>query len=248
MHHVSLSASLSDIYRGRLMSNPNMMFLLERTESPLADLDLAAWLLLAQMSGDLRLPSLEEMKQFNLQQLLEAMKDPYCRNYNEENYKKRWWSVDDAHWSCDSHDERMVQMSKNYIDVQYRIMARDMQDAEYPLDIGNYSKLNEKGEALVEFNHVCGVARTALDPEAKDASWRTFRDCNPSTFFSIMTGTKAASLKCRWMDLEGQSKDDIVHTAAKRKREGFTVTESKAPALIKRPSMIEIFSILRGTW
>lgn len=239
---------LPDIYRGRLMSNPNMMFLLERTESPLADLDLAAWLLLAQTSGDLHLPPLEEMKRFNLEVLLEAMKDPYCRYYYDENYQKRWWSVDDSHWSCNLHDKRMLQMSKNFIDVQYRIMARDMQDAKYPLDIGNYCKLNEKGEALVEFNHVCGVARTALDPEAEDALWRTFRDCDPSTFYSIATDTKAAPLKCRWMDIEGQSKDDMIHTAAKRKRDGVTVTKSKASAFIKRPSMIEIFSILRGTW
>ena len=116
----------------------------------------------------------------------------------------------------------MKQMSRNSLDLQFRILARDMADANYPLHIGSYNKLNEKGRALVEFNHVCGYARYDLDEESRDASWRTFRDCNPSKCYSIMTGTKAVPLRCRWLDLNGDSKEDIVNkTNGKQKSRGI---------------------------
>lgn len=149
-------------------------------------------------------------------------KDPICRGYEDENYKKRWDSVDDEHWTYNLSDKRMKQMSRNYLCLQFRILARDMTDANYPLQIGSYNKLNEKGKALVEFNHVCGYARYDLDEESRDASWRTFRDCNPSKCYSIMTGTKAVPLKCRWLDLDGDNKEEIVRTINRKKSRSIT--------------------------
>ena len=102
-----------DIYRGQLISNPNLHFLMERTETPLIDLDVAAWLALAQIIGDLPLPSISEMKQCNLDTLLHALEDPMLRGDDEENYKNRWWQVNDDHWSFDVHDKRTKQMSKS---------------------------------------------------------------------------------------------------------------------------------------
>ena len=186
------------------------MFFFERLDTPLADLDVTAWLFLAQIAGDLPLPSTTEMKEFNLRTLLDAMEDPSCRGYCDENYKKRWWLVDDNHWSNNMSDKRVKQMEEKYLDLQFRILARDMVDANYPLQIGTYSKLNDKGKALVAFNVVCGYARYNLDEESPDASWRTFRDCNPSKCYSLFTGTKAVPLKCHWLDLDDDSKDGIV--------------------------------------
>lgn len=195
-----------------LISNPNMMFLSERTDTPLLDLDVSAWLLLEHMAGGAPLKSPKEMRQFNLEMLLDALKDPICRGYDDENYRKRWWQVDDDHWSNDARDRRMKRMDGRYLDLQFRILARDMLDAKYPLRIGSYKKLNGKGRALVEFNMVCGRARYDLDGRSPDAPWRTFRDCDPSGCYSIMTGTRAAPLKCRWLDIDGQGKEDIVDT------------------------------------
>ena len=207
-----------DIYRGQLISNPNLHFLMERTETPLIDLDVAAWLALAQIIGDLPLPSISEMKQCNLDTLLHALEDPMLRGDNEENYKNRWWQVNDDHWSFDVHDKRTKQMSKSYLELEHRILARDMVDANYPLQIGTFSKLNEKGKALVEFNNICSYARYNLDDESPNASWRTFRDCNPSKCYSIVTGTRAVPLKCKWLDLDGHSIEDIVDTSSSNKQ------------------------------
>jgi len=203
------------VYRGQLMSNPNMMFFFERFDVPLLDIDVTAWLLLAQITGDLLLPSFTEMKQFNLDSLLHAVKNPSTREECDENYKKRWGLVDDHHWSYDYSDERVVHMSKNYCDLQCRILARDMVDSKYPLQIGTYDKLNEEGKAMVEFDHASSLARYDLDEKSANASWRTFRDCNPSKCYSIRTGTKAVPLKCRWLYLDGESVEDIVDDMVK---------------------------------
>lgn len=212
----------SDIYRGQLMSNPNMMFFLERTDVPLFDLDVTAWLLLAHITGDMHPPLEKNMRQFNLETLLDVMKDPIARGYYCENYRKRWCKVSDSHWSCETSDKRVKQMDKSHLDLQFRILARDIVDVKYPLQIGSYEKLNEKGKALVEFNHICGHARYDLDEGSSDADWKTFRDCNPSKCYSIMTGTKAVPLKCHWLDLDGDGVDDIVDDdTSRRKQKGL---------------------------
>ena len=59
----------SEIYRGHLISNTNMMFIADRLDTPLLDLDVQAWLLIAHITGDITLPSEKEMKRFNLQAL-----------------------------------------------------------------------------------------------------------------------------------------------------------------------------------
>ena len=217
-----------DIYRSQLMSNPNMMFFIERTDVPIFDLDITAWLMLAHIMGDLLLPSVKEMQQFNLETLSDVLKDPVCRGYDDENYKNRWWAVNDDHWTYTYSDKRMKQMIRQYIELQYRLLARDMVDAKYPLQIGTYNKLNEKGKALVEFNEVCGYARYDLDWKSPEASWRTFRDCNPTTCYSILTGTRAVPLKSHWLDLKGDAIDDIVDKGEQQK-----VGKGKSKSVVK---------------
>jgi len=96
-------------------------------------------------------------------------------------------------------------------DFNLRLLTRDMQDAKYPTQIGTFSKLNEKGRSFVNLDVGSLHARTCLNKDSPDASWRTFRDeKNPSKYCSIMTGTRAAPLKCRWLDLNGCSVDEIV--------------------------------------
>ena len=119
-------------------------------------------------------------------------------------------------------------MIRQYIELQYRLLARDMVDAKYPLQIGTYNKLNEKGKALVEFNEVCGYARYDLDWKSPEASWRTFRDCNPTTCYSILTGTRAVPLKSHWLDLKGDAIDDIVDKGEQQK-----VGKGKSKSVVK---------------
>lgn len=201
-----------DVYRGHLISNPNMMFFFESSEIPILEIDITAWLLLAHIVGDVPLPSQEQMIEYNRKLALEFLDDPYWR-YSEENFRKRWLDVDEEHWSCDTSDKRVYKMLKNYLAKGIQKLARDCFDAKYPLHIGSYENLNEIGKAFVEFNLVDSYHRYDLDEESPEASWKTFRDCDPSSkIYSVMTGTKAVPLKYRWLDIHGECKEDIVHT------------------------------------
>lgn len=106
-------------------------------------------------------------------------------------------------------------MEKKHCDLQYRLVARDMVDAKYPLNIGTYEKLNEKGNALVEFEVITSFDGPQVDlvEGSKDSSWKTFRDCDCKKIYSIMTGTAAMPLKRHWLDLEGYGIDDICEHA-----------------------------------
>lgn len=199
-------------YRGQLISNPNMMFLFERFDQPLLDLDIQTWLLLALITGDIPTPSAEEMKLFEFRELLGQMDDPYARQRVEDNYSKRWGSISDDHWSYEMSDERTKQVLMKYFDLQISLLARDMVEAKYPLQIGTLEKLNEKGKAIVAFSVSTVYDRYGLDRGTPDVSLRTFRDANASNYYSIITGTIAAPLKSPWLDLNGNCVQDIVDT------------------------------------
>ena len=94
-------------------------------------------------------------------------------------------TIGDDHWSEDMSSLPMKGMMRNYWDLQYRLIARDALDSGYPLEIGTYKKLNKKGTALVSFGVIDECARFEMDEDSPDASWRTFRDCNPSKCHSI---------------------------------------------------------------
>jgi hypothetical protein len=90
-------------------------------------------------------------------------------------------------------------------------MARTLRDAKYPVDLGDYQALNEKGQHLYNFQKWSCEHRSKLDPNNPEENyWKTFRDVdNSDQFFSIFTGTKAVPLKQRWMDID-ESKDDVL--------------------------------------
>jgi thioredoxin reductase len=191
-----------DIFRGVLISNPNMMFVRERCDVPLFDLDVQTWLLLAHITEN-NLPSIKEMNEWNREQFAKEMDTVMLRYHLDMNYKEKWWNVDDDHWSYNHFDDRSMQNYQQYYDLQYRILARDMTDAKYPLNIGTYEQLNDTGEALVKFNIESSYNRYKLDEESSDAKWRTFRDADVADFYcSVFTGTRGVQLKCHWLDLQ----------------------------------------------
>jgi hypothetical protein len=179
----------------------NMMFVKERMDVPLFDLDVQTWLLLKHITSN-NLPSVEDMNKWNLEQFTREMNDVMLRYQLDMNFKQRWWNVGEDHWTYDHFDERSKQFYRDYYQLQYRILARDMVDSRYPLDIGSYEELNDKGEALVKFNIESSYARYSLDEDSCDAEWRTFRDCGLSDCYcSVFTGTKGVPLKGHWLDL-----------------------------------------------
>jgi len=229
-----LETSYADIYRGRLISVSSMFFMYEESNVPLLNLDIIAWRTLAQITGDLPLPQPEEMHQFNISTLLDAMNIPEVRYLADDNYRKQWdQTIGRDHWVEDHRDHRCKAMTRSHWDHQYRVLARDALDSGYPVDIGTYEKLNEKGNDLVSSNMVCEFARYEMDNDSPNASWETFRDCDPSKCHSIFTGTKAAPLKKHWLELESCEIVDIVDIPPGEDEE--TVLAEKSSDYISSP-------------
>ena len=74
---------------------------------------------------------------------------------------------------------------------------------------------------------------------SQDSYWKTFRDCNPSKIHSIITGTKAVPFKCNWLDLEGDSVDDICGTPMPLKAKGMAGVVKKILKSIRIPFVNE---------
>ena len=118
--------------------------------------------------------------------------------------------IDDNHWSNDHSDPRTKSLVyKCSLEFLYRFLARDAVDTGYPLHLGIYEKLNQKGRELVSFNTLSSYTRLELDEDSPATSWRTFRDHAPLSY-STFTGGKSAPLKCQWSDLGGCKLTDIV--------------------------------------
>ena len=85
------------------------------------------------------------------------------------------------------------------------LLARDMNDANYPLSFGTFDELNWMGEMLVEMTRQCYQDRLTLSDEDEDTKrWKTFRDADPSSFTSYITGTKSIPLEGKWIELDDE--------------------------------------------
>ena len=71
---------------------------------------------------------------------------------------------------------------QKYHGLEFQVIAKDVIDAMYPRQKETYTKLNEKGDKLLELEFASSYDRYRLDENSKDASWRTFRDCDPSKY------------------------------------------------------------------
>lgn len=213
-----------DLYRGRLISVPSMFFLTDSTDSPLLELDIMAWRTLAQVAGDLPLPSPADMRRHNTEVLLHFMDDPGTRfDCDDGNYRElylRQMEILGARWDEDQIQKQYYALSRQHYEASYRYLAREAQDAGYPVDFGTLDALNEKGHSLVACQLASEVGRYKLDEASPDAAWRTFRD-NDTSNVSIFTGTAAVPLKRRWLDLDRcETVADIVADAAAVPRHG----------------------------
>ena len=183
------------LYRRTLISNPNMMFLYGMTDFPLLELDVAASLCLAYVCGDAELPTADEMEKLNFQQQIDEMSVPYLRYFNDKNYEAALKNLPKDHWWSNYTTYDYQNHYEEYIRYQIQLIARDMQTAGYPAGFGSYEKLSGRGEMMVDMASEDSQERYRLK-----SGWRTFRDCDPSPFKSIFTGTRAVPLKGKWMD------------------------------------------------
>jgi len=181
------------VYRGILISNTNMMYMREgNADTPLLELDVQAWLLIAHIVGDLVTPSMEEMNRWNTQRVAEYMQCPFWRRSMDPKYQMVWSET------IDKNDHRIDALYKDGMTLEMENFAQDMQDASYPLDIGTAEELNEKGELLIEML----LRDDRHDIHPNDSSWRTFRDTDPSNYLSLHTGNTAAAFEKHWIDID----------------------------------------------
>ncbi len=190
------------LYRRALINNPNMMFLHGTTDFPLLEVDVAASLCLAYVCGDAELPTADEMETLNFKQQIDEMSVPYLRYYKDKNYWAALNNLPEDHWWSNYTSTENRNHYKEYTRYQIQTLARDTQTAGYPAGFGSYEKLSERGEMMVDMTYEDSACRYRLNSDDPDSSWRTFRDCDPSPFKSIFTGTRAVPLKGKWVDLD----------------------------------------------
>jgi len=191
-----------DLYRGLLIDNPSMMYLIEPYEpvSAFLNLDVTAHLLLAFLTGGAEIPKEKDMLKANQKQLEEEMQIPWFRLAIDPAYRAEIDELPEGHWSENADDERAISLNLMPGEFLVRTLARDMKACKYPLDLGDGKKLNKKGEACVKMIVASGNARSRISPE--DKAWKTFRDVDPSQFASLHTGTPACALPRHFMDVK----------------------------------------------
>jgi cation diffusion facilitator CzcD-associated flavoprotein CzcO len=207
---IRLNYNHPDMHRGVLFKNPNMMYLCEHGfDVPLMAIDVHAWLLCSWLTGRVQMPSVDELRKENEQQVVDQLHVPYLRYCMDEGYC----------WACDSITEpgfwRPVKGNKACawweIELQYeryclRLLAKVMEEGQYPgASLGTYQQLNENGEAIYDFNYRCYWNRSKRKHDTENLDWKTFRDdtVQPPHCYSLYTKTKARPLKQKWLDATG---------------------------------------------
>jgi len=198
--HLSLgSTCYPDVYRGCLMTNPNMMYIheTEDTLSPIIETDVLAWLLLGFIAGEVPIPKEKEMRNANQKQLEAEMNVPWLRAEMDSAYGAALDDLPGDHWCNDSDDERGIILDKMRVEFMVSRMARDATDCRYPVNFGKFNDLSEKGKQLVAISYADIGARTTLP----NHDTNTYRDNNQKDFRSIHTGEQAVALPAPWINL-----------------------------------------------
>eukprot|EP00978_Attheya_sp_CCMP212_P010522 scaffold25543_cov55-Attheya_sp.AAC.2 len=195
-----------NIYRHLSIDNPSMMYLYESTNWPLLDLDVGAYVCLAYICGDKKIPSRNEMMRRNHEMRLSAMDIPDFRYGEDRNYADCEWPTDKNHWYNDKTSAGYKLYLKESCEYGVRIVAGDMAEGNYPVSFGSFEKLNSTGEAFGNLEVMDSLGRYELKEDSADSSWRTFRDCNPEGYKSIFTGIPSIAFDGPWMELDDEGK------------------------------------------
>eukprot|EP00797_Seminavis_robusta_P014622 Sro21_g015060.1 flavin-containing monooxygenase (707) ;mRNA; r:179830-181950 len=193
--------------------NPNLMWLAANNfDTPLLALDVQACLALRFITGETPTPSRQEMKDDNYQQALHEMSLPLVRCWMDTEYNhavQKWLSAttrkvyftDDNGNACSRYDypEEWREAYRQTSELELRLLARLMQDADYPLQLGSFDQLNEMGQTFMAINWGCRNYQTC------SKTGTTFRDVSAehcANIHSVFTGAKPVPLKGRWLDMD----------------------------------------------
>jgi len=195
------STTYPTLFSGMLISNPSVMYLIETPDSysPMIDIDVNAWLMLSYMSGELKMPSEKDMIKSNQKQMEAEMNIPFMRMSSDYEYFAEIDELDENHWSENATDERTIKLERMDKEFKVKRLARDMKLSKYPVDFGDYKKVNAMGEKYIELCVNGERSRSFLKKDSPDSAWKTFRDA--SGFTSVYTGTQSVPLNGPWLKL-----------------------------------------------
>ena len=201
--------SSPEIYNCMLIPNPNMMYLRSNhNDYPILGIDAYAHLLVRYVTGEIPIPSAEQMTQANIDQALHEMSFPYARYYMDKNYRHAWDnSTTESQLNGPGSWGKCMTAFNQY---DFNIIARALEQANYPLNIGTYQQLNEKGKALMRYGSLSYYDRHIPETEKE---WKTFRDVSrekAAQYVSLHSGTCAVPLPKRWMDIDENEEDVLV--------------------------------------
>ena len=192
---------MGGLYDNLLISNPKMMFIIA-SNFYILEADVAAWVALAYISGHIEIPSKIEMERRNLNEHLSYMNFPYLRNNMDPNYGRALLQLPNDHWYNDHSSPNYERYYKEVIRFGVEDIVKNMVESGYPGYLGTSKELSERVEDLVHLDWESVRSRLQLNTNGTDSAWRTFRDCDPSPYRSLYTGTRPVPLNGRWMDLD----------------------------------------------
>lgn len=227
------SFEYDNFHRAVRIDNPNMMHIVNCTEYPLLDVDVKARMCLNYICEPHKyLPTQEEMEVNLRQQRIDSMNNYGVRYDIDCNFVEACDEVPEDTWYYDVLSPQYKEFSRETESYGILILARDMAESDYPLQIGTYTPslattsenggtidgyagrkvptvtgdyvLNETGQAFLDMAMASTIARYELKCHtAKEREWRTYRD-DPTIFRSIFTGTQALPLPGKWLELDNE--------------------------------------------
>lgn len=193
--------------------NPNLMWLAANNfDAPLLALDVQANYAIKFLTGQCKIPTLEQMKTENQQQALMEMEMPMVRYWMDTHYYnaiQKWLEdttrkvhyLDDQGNRCTRYEypKEWNEAYRQTSQWELFLLARLMEESDYPLQLGNLHELNKNGEQFMAINWGCRNYATC------SKIGTTFRDVSAEqcdSIQSILTGAKPAPLNGRWLDMD----------------------------------------------
>merc|ERR1712050_145792 len=131
-------------------------------------------------------PTTQEMQKANQKQLEAEMQIPWLLASLDPVYQDEINEFDDQHWVNNPSDERVLILNQITNDLVVRRLARDMKDAKYPLNLGDWKSLNKDGKKVLDIITAVENARS----KRRSNSNSTYRDSHLKESLSLLQGPK----------------------------------------------------------